>query len=232
MGRVMNALADLWGYLGHSENWGGEHGILQHTRAHLWISLVAIAISTALAVPPAVWLAHRHRWPLLSAAIVNIGRAVPSFAIIVAVFPLSIRYGFGLGFWPTCVALAALGIPPIYTNAYTGVAHAAPEIVEAARGIGMTDVQVLTKVELPSALPLILTGVRVSAVQIVATATLGAVVGYECLGTPIVQGLVRGDAGRGQLLGGALLVIVVALAVDAALGMLVPRAAPWNERVR
>ena len=127
---------------------------------------------------------------------VNLGRAIPSFAIIALVFPFSIRYGFGLGFWPTCVALVALGIPPMFTNAYSGVMETRNDIVEAASGIGMTGPQVLRKVELPAAVPLLMTGVRVSAVQIIATATLGALVGYECLGTYIVAGLARGPTGR------------------------------------
>ena len=125
------------------------------------------------------------------------------------------------------MALVALGIPPIFTNTYAGVAGVAPEVAEAALGMGMTGRQVLGRVELPLALPLLLTGLRLSAVQITATATLGAFVGYECLGTPIVQGLARGAAGRPQLVGVALLVMAAALAVDAVIGRLV---LPWVVR--
>ncbi len=219
----MSLAGDVWHYLTDGSSWAGPGGLGALTRAHLWISLVSIVAAVALAVPPAVVLAHRRRLPLLSVALVNVGRAVPSFAIVAFVFPLSIRYGFGLGFWPTCVALVALGIPPIFTHTYAGVAGVAPEVVEAAHGVGMTGRQVLAGVELPLALPLILTGLRLSAVQITATATLGAFVGYECLGTPILQGLARGAAGRPQLVGGALLVIAAALVTDAAIGRLVPR---------
>ena len=81
-----------------------------------------MAISVVIAVPGAVWLAHRRRAPNLSVAMVNLGRAIPSFAIIVLIFPFSIRFGFGLGFWPTCVALVIIGVPPMFTNAYAGVA--------------------------------------------------------------------------------------------------------------
>ena len=228
----MSAFADAWRYLTDGANWTGDNGLLAYTRAHLWISVVATLIAATIAIPPSLWLAHRRLLPTVSVAIVNIGRAVPSFAIIVFVFPLSIEYGFGLGFWPTCVALVALGVPPIFTNAYTGIADSPPELVEAARGIGMTDRQILGRVELPSALPLILTGLRVSAVQIVATATLGAFVGYQCRGTPIVQGIARGDAGQPQLIAGATAVIVVALAIDGAIGFVTPRLTPWNRRVR
>lgn len=228
----MSAFADAWRYLMEGSNWTGDNGLLAYTRAHLWISLVATAIAAAIAIPPSLWLAHRRMFPTLSVAVVNIGRAVPSFAIIVFVFPLSIQYGFGLGFWPTCVALVALGVPPIFTNAYTGVADSPPELVEAARGIGMTDREILRRVELPTALPLILTGLRVSAVQIVATATLGAFVGYQCLGTPIVQGIARGNSGQPQLIAGATVVIAVALAVDGTIGLLAPRLTPWKRRLR
>ncbi|MEZ5412258.1 MAG: ABC transporter permease [Acidimicrobiales bacterium] len=225
-------VGDIWRYLTASSSWAGDSGLGALTRAHLWISLVSTLAAVALAVPPAVWLAHRRQLPLLSVALVNVGRAVPSFAIVAFVFPLSIRYGFGLGFWPTCVALVALGIPPIFTNTYAGVAGVAPDVVEAARGMGMTGPQVLGRVELPLALPLILTGLRLSAVQITATATLGAFVGYECLGTPILQGLARGVAGRPQLVGGALLVIAAALATDAVIGRMIPRLVRWPTGLR
>lgn len=228
----MSLLGDVWHYLTAGSSWGGDSGLGSLVRAHLWISLVSTAAAFGLAVPPAVLLAHRRRLPLLSVALVNVGRAVPSFAIVAFVFPLSIRYGFGLGFWPTCVALVALGIPPIFTNTYAGVAGVAPDVAEAALGVGMTGRQVLGRVELPLALPLLLTGLRLSAVQITATATLGAFVGYECLGTPILQGLARGVAGRPQLVGGALLVITAALAIDAVIGRIIPRVVRWPSGLR
>lgn len=223
----MTAIGDGWRFLTEVSNWTGDGGLLELGRAHLWISLVATVIAVAVAVPPAVWLAHHRRLPLLSVAVVNIGRAVPTFAIIVLVLPLSIRYGFGLGFWPTCVALVALGIPPVFSNAYTGIADVPHSSVEAARAMGMTSTQVLRRVELPTAMPLLLTGVRITAVQIVATATLGAFVGYECLGTPIVAGLARGAAGRPELIGGAVLVIAVAVLTDVAIGHVQRRLTPW-----
>jgi osmoprotectant transport system permease protein len=228
----MSVLGDTWEFLTTAESWTGPRGILERGRAHVWISLVATAIAAGIAIPSAVLLAHRRWLPIASVAVINVGRAIPSFAIIALLFPLSIQYGFGLGFWPTCAALVALGIPPMFTNTYAGVAGTPPELVEAARGIGMTGNQVLRKVELPSALPLVFTGVRVSAVQIVATATLGAIVGYECLGSFIVAGLARGSAGQPTMLAGAILVAVLALAVDVALNALEPRFTPWIRGVR
>jgi osmoprotectant transport system permease protein len=229
---LMDLLADAWSFLTTSDNWSGPRGISARGRAHLWISVVATVLAAMLAIPPAILLAHRRAAPMLSVAIVNIGRAVPSFAIIALVLPFSIRYGFGLGFWPTCIALVALGIPPMFTNAYTGILTTPPELVEAARGVGMRGGQVLRGVELPSAMPLVLTGIRISAVQIVATATLGALVGYECLGTYIVQGLRQGSRGDVTVFVGALLVATLAIVVEVVLDRLEPMLTPWARRVR
>src|SRR5690606_39088920 len=159
-----------------------------------------------IAVPAAVVLAHRRLLPVVSVAMVNIGRAVPSFAIVALVLPFSIRYGFGLGFWPTAVALVALAVPPIYTNTYAGIAGTSPQLAEAATGTGMAGGELLVRVELPVALPLILTGLRISVVQVIATATLGALVGYQCLGSYILEGLAQPTRARDRLIGGAALV--------------------------
>ena len=189
-------------------------------------------LSALIALPAAVVLAHGHRAPVLSVALVNIGRAVPSLAIITLVLPFSIRYGFGLGFWPTCVALVALGIPPMFTNAYAGVAETPAALIEAGTGIGMTGGELLRKVELPSALPLLLTGVRISTVQIVATAALGALVGHQNLGTFITEALGRGRPGRPELVAGAFLVAGLALVVEVLLGRSERRLLPWIRPVR
>lgn len=228
----MNAVREAIEFLTTWSNWTGERGILARGWAQIWISLVALTISAAVAIPSAIWLSHHSRAPTLSVAMVNLSRAIPSFAIIALVFPFSIRYGFGLGFWPTCVALVALGVPPMFTNTYAGIAETQRDLIEAASGIGMTGEQVLTKVELPAAVPLLMTGIRVSSVQIVATATLGALVGYECLGTYIVAGLARGSAGRADVLVGALLVAVLALTIDLVLDRSERALTPWRHQLR
>lgn len=232
---MIDALQEMWTFLTTADNWGGRTGIWARGRAHLWISVVATAIAAGTAIPLAVWLAHSRRLPVASVAVANVGRAIPSFAVIALVLPVSISLGRGLGFWPTCVALVVLAIPPIFTSAYTGVAGAPAEIVEAARGVGMTGSQVVRRVELPAALPLVMTGVRIAAVQVVATATLGSLVGYQCLGTYVLEGLARPFTARDRLLGGALLIIVLAMVIDAALGRLTRRLTPWtcpDSRVR
>src|SRR5690606_42136842 len=120
-------------------------------------------------------------------AIVNIGRAIPSFGIVAIMLPISLWLGLGIGFWPTFVALVALAMPPIFTNTYTAVAEVDPAIREAALGMGMTGAQLLFRTELPLAMPVIWTALRVSSVQVVATATLGAVVGWGGLGRYVID---------------------------------------------
>ena len=117
----MSALSGLWDFFTTGSNWTGPKGIGSRTWAQAWISFVAVVVACAISVPPAMWLAHRRKAPVLSVAVVNIGRAIPSFAIVALVLPISIKYGFGLGFWPTLVALVALGVPPIFTNTYAGI---------------------------------------------------------------------------------------------------------------
>jgi osmoprotectant transport system permease protein len=213
-------MIQLWDFLATGSNWTGPGGIWARTWAHVWISMVACTFAAVIAIPPAVWLAHGRRMPRLATAVANLGQAIPTFAIVVLVVPFSIRWGFGLGFWPTAVALVALGLPPIFTSTYAGVAGTPAALVEAATGVGMTGGQVLRQVELPLAAPLLVTGVRIALVQIIATATLGALAGYECLGTYIIDGIQSPRSRQGRLLGGALLVALLAIVADTLVGAL------------
>lgn len=229
----MNAIFnDLWGFISTADNWRGSNGIAARAQAHLWISFVATVTATAIAFPPALLLAHLGKAPVLSVGIANIGRALPSFAVIALVLPISISLGFGLGFWPTCVALVALGIPPIFTNTYTGVANTPAALREAARGIGMTSPQVVMKVEVPHAMNVILTGFRISAVQIVATASLGALVGYQCLGSYVIEGLAQPTRARDRLLTGAVLIAAIAMIVDFLINRVEGHLTRWRSRLR
>jgi osmoprotectant transport system permease protein len=220
------AWSQMWDYLGTDAAWQGQNGLPALLWAHLKLSLAAVLIAAVLALPPAILLGHVKRGALLAVSVVNIGRAVPSFAIIALVFPFSLRWGFGLGFWPTLVALVLLAAPPIFTNTYTGVRDVPDDAVDAARGMGMRPGQLVRRVEVPVALPLILTGLRVSAVQVVATATLGALVGYRCLGSPIVAGFQKSD--KGALLAAAILVIAMALLFDAVFALAQRVFVPWR----
>lgn len=222
----MSATSELVTYLTTSANWAGERGIPHRTFEHLRVSAAAVIAASAVAVPPAVWLGHVRRGGLAVQSIVNIGRAVPSLAIIALLFPLSLRYGFGLGFWPTFGALVLLAIPPMFTNAYVGVRSVDAAVVEAAHGMGMRRGQVIGRVQVPSGLPLILGGVRIALLQVIATATLGAFVGFNSLGSFINEGFRQQD--NGKLLTGALLVALVALAVDVVFGRVMRRITPWR----
>lgn len=229
---LFQVVGDVVRFMSTADNWGGSNGLWARTRAHAWISLVATLIAVVVAAPPALWLAHRGRAPVLSVGIANIGRALPSFAVIALVLPISIQWGFGLGFWPTCVALVALGVPPIFTNTYAGVAGTPPALREAARGIGMTSTQVLTKVEIPHAAAVIITGMRISAVQIVATASLGALVGYQCLGSYVIEGLAQPTRARDRLLTGAVLIATMAMTVDFFINRVEGRLTAWRRPLR
>lgn len=223
-----DAVDELISFVTTNDNWWGRRGIVTRLGDHVEISAYAVLAGAALSVPPAMWLGHVGRGGVAANAVVNIGRAVPSFAIVSLLLPISLSYGFGLGFWPTFGALVALALPPIFTNTYAGVRGVDAAVVEAARGMGMRPLQVLWRVELPNALPLTLTGLRVSAVQVVATATLGAFVGFGGLGAFINEGFRQQDDGK--LLTGAVLVALLAIATELAFGLVQRGLTPWLRR--
>lgn len=212
----MSVLREVLRFFAEPASWTGDSGILVRSADHLRMSAFATAVAAGLALPPAVALGHRRRGSFLAVTVVNVGRAIPSFGIVALALPLSLRLGLGLGFWPTFLALVALALPPIFTNAYTGVRAVDPATVEAAAGMGMTGAQVLLRTELPLAMPVIVTALRVSAVQVVATATLGAVVGWGGLGRYVIDGFAQGN--RVWVVAGGILVALLALLTDQALG--------------
>ncbi|MCU0272279.1 MAG: ABC transporter permease [Acidimicrobiales bacterium] len=224
----MDALGDLWSFLTTADNWWGRRGILQRTEAHLWVSLWAIVLTAVLAVPPALLLGRRRRSGLLAVSVVNVGRALPTFAVLSVAFAVFVSLGNGISIWPTLVALVVLGIPPAFTNAYVGIRDVDRSVVDAATGMGMTGREVLRSVELPAATPMIIGGLRISAVQIVATATLGAFVGYQGLGSFILEGLAQGSRGTDRLLTGAVLVALLSVLTEVAFGRLERRLTPWR----
>lgn len=197
-------------------HWQGADGIPVRSGEHLWMSAVALFGAAAIALPVGLTLGHLGRGGLVAMNVANVGRALPSLALLAFALPLSFALGLGLGFWPTIAALIPLGIPPILTNSYLAIRAVDRDIVEAATGMGMRGWQVLHKVELPLAAPLVLAGVRNSAVAIVATATLGAIVASGGLGRYIVDGLARQEYAR-LFVGGAL-VAALALATELAFG--------------
>lgn len=201
------------------DNWSGDTGWLMRIAQHLEVSAIAVAAAVAVAIPLGAWLGHTGRGGLAVVSVVNIGRAMPSFGILALSLPFTIWLAktvpfvkSGLGFAPTFVALFALALPPVFTNTWAGVRGVDPEVVEAASGMGMTGVRLLREVELPLALPVIITGVRITAVQVVATATLGAIVGYGGLGRYIIDGFATRD--DVQIVAGALLVAVLSVLTE------------------
>ena len=179
------------------------------------MSLVAIVAAIVLSVPLAIWLGHQRRFGLVAINVSNVGRAIPSFAILVIGTQL-----FGLrdvpivGSWFVFGALVVLAIPPMVTNAYVGVAEVPDELRDAAQGMGLSSFQQLTHVEVPVALPMILGGIRTSAVQVVATATIAAQVGSGGLGRFIIEGLALGPSANDEVFAGAVLVAVFALITE------------------
>ncbi len=173
---------------------------------HLWLSGAAMLVAVLIAVPLGLVLGHTGRFGFLAINLSNVGRAVPTLALVAFLVAF-----IGVGFWNLTLALVLLAIPPILTNTYVGVRQVDREVADAARGQGMTGAQVLRRIELPLALPLLTDGVRISAVNVIATATLAPLAGASSLGDPIVSFGVYGDAGR---LAGALLVAALAIAAD------------------
>ena len=214
----MDVLTETVAWLGDPAHWSGIDGIPSRIIQHLQLSGFALVVGLAIALPVGVLIGHTGRGGQLAIGIANIGRAIPSFAILVMILPIVLGLGLGLGFWPTVVALVVLTIPPILVNAYTGLRGVDREIIEAARGMGMGEVQVALRVELPIALPIIIAGTRVAAVQVVATASLGAVVASGGLGRYIIDGFARQEDPR--ILVGAVLVAALAIATDQLFGLL------------
>jgi osmoprotectant transport system permease protein len=189
-------------------NFYGDHAslLVNKTIAHLGIGGVAMAIAILLALPLGVFLGHRHSGAFLAINISNVFRALPSLALIAISLAL-----FGLSLLNVEVALVALAVPPILTNSYTAVDGVDPDAVEAARGMGMTERQVLTGVELPLAWPLIFAGIRTAAVYVVATAPLAAIAGGGGLGDIILNQPTYRLVG---VIAATLVVVVLAFAVD------------------
>lgn len=208
----MRVVVDAWTWLTSGANWQGETGVWQRLGEHLWFSGVCLALSCLIALPLAFWLGHIGRGGALAVNVSNVGRAVPTLAVLVllTLTPLG-RYG-GI---PTLVALVLFAVPPLLTNAYLGIREVDRSVVEAARGMGMSGGQLFHTVELPLALPMVMTGLRLAAVQVIATATLAALAGEGGLGRIITAGFHTYNTA--QVFAGALLVGALALLVEGVL---------------
>jgi osmoprotectant transport system permease protein len=214
----MAFLSDVIAWFTEAGRWQGIDGIPHRVFEHMQLSALAIVCAAVIALPAGAWLGHIRRGGVLAVSVVNIGRAIPSFAIVAVALPITIQLGLGFGFWPTWLAVFVLAMPPMFTNTFTAIRDADPEAVSAARGMGLRERQILLGVEVPLGTPLILAAVRVSSVQVVATATLGALVGWGGLGRFIIDGLAVRDFA--QVFAGALLVAAIAVATELVFGVL------------
>jgi osmoprotectant transport system permease protein len=190
----------------------GDHGWLIWHKAveQLLLSAAAMGVAMAIAIPIGVWLGHAHRGSFAAINVSNIGRALPSLAVIAICLPF-----LGVGFWDVLVALVVLAFPLMLTNAYVAVDGVDPDVVEAARGMGMRERDVLWRVEVPLATPLLFAGIRTAAVYVVSTATIAAIAGGGGLGDIIVG---QSQYRLSGVIGAALCVAALALLADLAFG--------------
>jgi len=187
--------------------WTGTDGIPNRLFEHIQLSGVAVLVGLAIALPIGLLIGHSGRGAFLVVRVANIGRAVPSYALLLLLFPIFL-------FSTPIPALILLAIPPILTNAYVGVREVDRDLVESGRGMGMTGWQVLTGLELPIAVPVIVAGIRTAAIQVVATATIAALVAGGGFGRYIVDGFGLRD--EAMIVGGAILVAILAIVVERA----------------
>lgn len=209
----MTLIDELGAWLSDPAHWTGPDGMVTRVLEHLALSGGCLALAIIIALPVGLWIGHTGRGAAAIIRAANIGQALPTLGVIGIILPLSANiqpYGFDL--IPSVVALVALAIPPIVTNTYAGIREVDSEAIEAGRGMGMRELQLLRVVEVPLALPSILAGLRISGVQVVATATLAAVLGAGGLGRLIIDGIAQQD--DPQLFMGALLVALMAIGVE------------------
>lgn len=200
-------------------NWQGTRGVPRLLLEHLRLSVVSLLLACLLALPLAVWLGHVGRGGVLAVQVSNVGRAVPTLAVLVVLVVAGPPFGFSL--LTAFTAFTLFAVPPIVTNTYVGVREVDAAVVDAARGMGMSGWQVLRQVELPLAMPLILNGIRLAAVQVVATVSIAAIAGFGGLGRIVTRGFAGRDVG--EIVAGAVLVAGLALLTELAFELLARR---------
>jgi osmoprotectant transport system permease protein len=215
-------------------NWQGTTGIPNRLLEHLVISGLSIAVASLIAIPLGLYIGHTDRGSGLAINLANIGRAIPSYAMMVIPLPLTLSLapvlgydpGFGLTFLPIFLAMTFLAIPPLLVSTYAGLRSVDRELIEAGRGMGLRERQILGQIELPLASSIIVGGFRTATLQVIATATIGAILSGGGLGRFIFDGLNQGLAGRSSIYAGAILVAALAIGVDALLSVLQTRLTP------
>lgn len=220
----MNFLQQAFAYLFTAENWAGKAGIGARIFEHLQYTGLAVAVSALIAIPIGLYIGHTGRGSVGVVTAVNALRAMPTLGVLLLGVLL-----WGLGLLPPTVALTLLGVPPLLAGTYAGIANVDPKIVDAARSMGMTERQVLTGVEIPNSLPLILGGLRTATLQVVATATVAAYASLGGLGRYLIDGIKVRQFHIALV--GALLVTVLALLLDGLLALAVWASMPGTGRL-
>jgi osmoprotectant transport system permease protein len=215
----MELLAQVAAWFLEPDTWSGPDGIPTRLLEHVAISAGSLLIAGAIALPIGLAIGHTGRGATFAINLANLGRAIPSLAAIGIVVPFTQALDPELGFslYPTVIGMVVLAIPPILVNAYTGIAEVDRDLVESARGMGLRERDILRGVEVPVAMPVLFAGIRSAAVQVVATATLGAIYAFGGLGRYIVDGVAQND--NGKLFGGVVLVAMLALGAEASLSV-------------
>lgn len=216
----MDVIGAVIAWFANPEHWVGTQGVPYRLAVHVAVSLVSVGIAAAIAMPAGIYVGHTGRGQALAINLANVGRAVPSLAAIALAVPFTqlIDRNLGLGLYPTIFAMVILAVPPILVNTYAGIAEVDRDLVESARGMGMTERQIIRRIELPVAVPVVVGGLRSASVQVIATVTLGAIYGLGALGAFITEGTAQNDDGRE--FAGVLLVVLLALIAEASLALL------------
>ena len=202
-----NIVAGFVDYVSDPSTWTGDSGLLARIAEHAEYTVFALALAALVALPVGLLIGHTNRGSFLALNIANAARALPSTGLLIF-----LALAFAIGVLPAVVALVVLGVPPILASTYAGIRNVDPDVVDAAVGMGMTGREVLWKVEVPNALPLMFSGVRAATLQIVSTATIAAVVGLGGLGRPLLDNLQLRN--YPEAMTAALLVAALAVAFD------------------
>lgn len=218
----------LWEWLSDPRTWTGPNGIWASLLDTVVLCAVVVAVACVVAVPLAAWLAHYGKGEIGVTWMVTLSRAVPTFAIAGLLVPISLANGWGFEPWPVFIALLLLALPPIYLNTYTAIRNVSPGAVDAARAMGFSERRVLVEIELALATTLIFAGIRVSAVQVVATEPIRAFLGGDGMGRYVRDGL--GQNNDTLVIGGAILIATLAAVTGLAFGLIERTALPSGVR--
>ncbi len=227
-------MSEIIAFFTDPKNWDGRLGIPNRLVEHLEISVLAVIFAAAIAVPLGLYIGHTNRGANLAINIANIGRAIPSYALMAILLIVTLELSttglysaqFGLVFLPAFLAMMFLAIPPLLVATYAGLRSVDRDLIEAGRGMGLREGQILRGIEVPLASSIIIGGLRTATLQVIATATIAAILGGGGLGRFIFDGIAQGDVGKTSIFAGAMLVTALAIGVDLLLAWAQTRLTP------